>query len=300
MTSPRRYVEPFVGGGAVLTGLLNSGKPAPFLRWAGGKRKLYDEIVKHFHRRGCSAQGISSMLGACGCDQEWTSYLVADVNADLVAAYQAVRDDVDAVVAMLKYWPRRNKEDYYRIRDIYTPIWRDERERRILVGARLIWLNLFSFNGLWRTNSDGKFNVPCDAKRLEQVSMSVVESSLCLASRLLKGVEIIESDFAATLWRCGEGDVVYCDPPYAGTFVAYASGGFDEAAQLRLAKTAKQAVLRGARVVISNSAVAKTIYDDTLSSLPGYRVETVKARRSVSAKGSSRGVVDEILVSVGE
>jgi DNA adenine methylase len=281
-TARRRYVEPFLGGGAVLLGMLQASEPTnpsatPFLRWAGGKRKLYPEIVKRF--------GDVSVVD---------SYLVADVNADLVAAWQAVRNDVEQVAMYLRLYAK-TKEMYYAERDECYP-----GDMVASCGARMIFLNLYSFNGLWRTNKSGDYNVPCDPSRFAKVDIEAVISNLRAVSPILQQrTGILCQDFATTLSGCGDGDIIYCDPPYIGTFTGYSSGGFDEAKQLLLAYSIRMAVERGARVVISNSEAARPIYDHVLAKLPGYRVDVVQARRSVSCKGDGRGVVDEILVSVG-
>lgn len=281
----RRYVEPFLGGGAVLLGLLGERAgletpPSPFLRWAGGKRRLYQEI----RQRLCVA--TASQL----------DFVVADVNVDLIAAWQAVRDsDGEMAIDWLSTnWPRSD-EDYYAVRSMKI-----EPQAVVSRGARQIYLNLFAFNGLNRQNKRGEFNAPCDKARIANVKLDTVATSLRSIAKLLVGVDIVCADFSTTLSRCGDGDVVYCDPPYFGTFTGYSAGGFDEEQQYELAIAVEAAALRGARVVISNSVAAKQLYDDVLSKLPGYRVDVVRARRSVSCRGDGRGVVDEILVTVGE
>lgn len=287
MNAPkRRYVEPFLGGGAVLLGLRNYGESKPFLRWAGGKRRLFgliSERLQPYHVK---------------------DYLVADVNADLVAAWQAVRDSEGEVVRWLRdYWPTCT-DDYYTVRKMTI-----ESDRCMAQGARQIYLNLFAFNGLNRQNKRGEFNAPCDKARIVSVKLDTVAANLRAVSKLLVGVDIVCADFSTTLSRCGDGDVIYVDSPYlpeAATktaFVNYSASSRDWSkpdAHVHVALACADAVERGARVVISNSMAAKPIYDKLLSKLPGYRVDVVRARRSVSCRRDGRGVVDEILVTVGE
>lgn len=103
----RRYVETCLGGGAVLLGLLGVAKEGqiaePFMRWAGGKRKLFGEITKRLHRAGCSCSSVQAPFSSCGCFH-FDTFVAADVNPDLVAAWKAVRDDVEGVVRWLKLW----------------------------------------------------------------------------------------------------------------------------------------------------------------------------------------------------
>lgn len=290
MTTPkRRYVEPFLGGGAVLLDMLRAEDPCspvatPFLRWAGGKRRLSAEIRQRFDDY--------SLVD---------SYLVADVNADLVAAWQAVRDDVEQVAMYLRLYAK-TKEMYYAERsESYPP------DMVASCGARVIFLNLYGFNGLWRTNSDGRYNVPCDPARFAKVDMEAVIANLRAVSTLLRGVDIVCDDFTTTLSRCGEGDVIYVDSPYlpdsTSKFTSYSTSDSDwskPAAHEKVAMCVLDAAQRGARVVVSNSKAALPIYDAVFDGRYPFSVDVVKARRSVSCRGDGRGVVDEILVTVGE
>lgn len=112
-------------------------------------------------------------------------------------------------------------------------------------------------------------------------------------------VRFVCQSYDDALMSANGGDVIYCDPPYVGTFTAYDGGGFNDHLQLDLAVQIRQAVRRGARVVISNSLASRDLYDIALSSLPGYRVDIVTDRRSISRDGAKRGVVEELLISVG-
>ena len=303
-TTRRHYVEPFLGGGAVLLGLKGT---APFLRWAGGKRRLFDEITKRLHRRDCPLSHVSATYSSCGCFH-FDSYLVADVNADLIAAWQAVRDDVESALQWIRRWPR-DAEGFYRIRRVFnlekatTPTnpmsWNH--------GAAVIYLNLFGYCGLWRENAAGELNTPVEHKRFEKVSDAFIEKALRNAAALLQGVDIVAQDFATTLSQCGEGDVAYVDSPYlpddTSKFVSYSASGTDwskPAAHEKVAMCVLDAAQRGARVVVSNSKAALPIYDAVFDGRYPFSVDVVKARRSVSQKAKGRGVVDEILVTVGE
>lgn len=293
MTLSRRYVEPFLGGGAVLLGLCSEANYiagetviTPFVRWAGGKRQLYDTIRQRLRDLGLIS--ASQLLGFYG----------ADVNADLVAAWQSVRDDIEDVIAWLgDHWPA-SPDDYYAVRGLV------EMSTRLDRGARMIYLNLFAFNGLYRVNASGVFNAPCDKGRIVKLKQDDIFLMLRRVSVMLNQMGPLSPDIAnvdaiTTLGQCSEGDVVYCDPPYVDTYTGYSVGGFDDGEQQKLTYAIADAVRRGARVLVSNSLAARQLYDTTLSSLPGYRVDVVSARRSGSGKASGRGVVEELLVSVG-
>jgi DNA adenine methylase len=266
------YIEPFLGGGAVALSLLPS-SPKPFLRWPGGKRKLAANVVE--------------MLGD---DVKVASHLLlADVNEPLIALWRAVCNNPETLLAELRRLPR-TPEGYLRARS-------DSSAKT--TPATTLYLNLFAFNGLQRVNSKGHNNVPCDAARLAKLDLDAVARNVLEVSESLRQrpVDIIAADLEATIARASHGDFVYCDPPYIGTFTGY-SGRFGLDEHVKLWQAAIAATMRGARVVISNSAAALPMYEELARSYGlALVVKHVTARRSIAAKSSSRGDVGEVMVS---
>ena len=262
------YIEPFLGGGAVALSLLPS-SPKPFLRWPGGKRKLAADVVKML---GDGVRAVSHML-------------LTDVNEPLMALWRAVRDDPKGLFGKLLTHPR-TKDYYVNIRSATrTP-------------DITLYLSLFSFNGLQRVNSKGVFNAPpgydLETMDLDNKYQEILAVSAALRQR---PVDIIAADFETTMARASSGDFVYCDPPYIGTFTGY-SGRFGVDEHVKLWQAAVAATMRGARVVISNSAAALPMYEGLARSYGlALVVKHVTARRSIAAKSSSRGDVGEVMVS---
>lgn len=279
-----RYIEPFLGGGAVALGLMGA---EPFLRWAGGKRKLRPEIEKRLHRVGCSSQGLVEVgLSRCGCSA-FADYSLSDSNLHLVQLFKEVRDTPEKLLASLGDL-RRDLAAYATIR---------AQEGRVY-GARTLYLNLFGFNGLWRTNKKGGFNTPPDPKRL--VGLDLV--GVCRAVRLtseamrLQAIFLHHQDFRDALASASRGDVAYCDPPYvpddgvgsASKFVGY-GGGFDAEDHHDVALRGAAAASRGCRVVESNSLAAGPLYEDAAAKYGvDLDVAEVTARTSVGAKSGRR------------
>lgn len=269
------YIEPFLGGGAVALSLLPS-SPKPFLRWPGGKRKLAADVV--------------SMLGLVDNPDR---FILADVNAPLIALWQTVRDDPDQLIADLLKLPR-TPEGYLKVRA-------DGNAKT--TPSTTLYLNLFAFNGLQRVNSKGHNNVPCDAVRLAKLDLDTVARNVLDVSKALNhrpddiiAADIIAADFETTMARASSGDFVYCDPPYIGTFTGY-SGRFDPDEHVKLWQAAITATMRGARVVISNSAVALPLYEGWARDAGlTLEVKHVTAFRSIGAKGASKRTVDEIMI----
>lgn len=286
-------MEVCLGGGAVLLGLRGvavDGEPAePFLRWAGGKRKLFGEIVKRLDPD-CSVMERPS----------FDAYVAADVNPNLVAAWRAVRDDVEEVVRWLKLQPQDTAT--------FAVVRAEEMATETGRGTRAIWLNLHAHGGLWRVNSKGLFNVPPQLDRFVSVDLDAVATKLRRISALIQHVNFSVADFSTTLGDCGDGDVVYCDPPYlpdeTSQFVGYAKGTKKEALALHrnLASLAGAAAQRGARVVVSNSPAAREIFETELRARRGigFTVDTVTAQRSIGVgkSAATKRRVDEILVVV--
>jgi len=163
--------------------------------------------------------------------------------------------------------------------------------------ARMVFLNKTGFNGLYRQNSRGLFNVPF-GKRVRCPMLYDRENILALSARLLH-TEILNEDFESVIDRAGAGDFVYCDPPYeplrpTSSFNAYKAGGFSRSDQIRLRSACLRAAARGASVAVSNSAapfVVDLYAADT--------VHRVLARRAINSKATSRGVIEEVLVRFG-
>jgi len=266
------YIEPFLGGGAVALSLLPS-SPKPFLRWPGGKRKLAADVV-----------------GMLGDDVKAVSHmLLTDVNEPLMALWRAVSSDPETLLAELRSLPR-TPEGYLKVRS-------DSNAKT--TPATTLYLNLFAFNGLQRVNSKGHNNVPCDAVRLAKLDLDAVARNVVEVSKALSAwpVCLTPADFQVSIAAASSGDFVYCDPPYIGTFTGY-SGRFGVDEHVKLWQAAIAATMRGARVVISNSAAALPMYEELARSYGlALVVKHVTARRSIAAKSSSRGDVGEVMVS---
>ena len=266
----------------------------PFLKWAGGKRQLLPHILALVPSRiGTYVEpflGGGALFFALAAQRRFKRAVLGDVNAELINCYTAVRDDVAAVIAKLGRL-RNTPASYYRIR-AQRPDGMDSVAR----AARVIYLNRCGYNGLYRVNSDGIFNVPfgryerpriCDPDRLRA------------AAEALAGVELVCGDFNAVLSggrrRLGADDFVYLDPPYVpisktASFTGYA-GAFSMADQERLAKQLRRLSDKGIAAVLSNSDCAETrrLYD-------GLPAASLPARRAINSVATRRGPVAELLV----
>jgi DNA adenine methylase len=266
--------------------------PKPFLKWAGGKRQLLDKIVPLMPKP-VRGRYIEPFVGGGAvffklAEREWiTRARLADRNQELVAAYTAVRDHLDDVLTELA--KHKNEEaHFYEVRAL------DPRALPVVVAAaRTLYLNRVGFNGLYRVNSKGLFNVPFGRYANPNI---LNESRLRAASRALQIAEIVCEDFGATCADATGDDVVYFDPPYVpltrtASFTAYAQQAFGDAEQARLAETFARVVAAGAFALLSNSDTPRTreLYR-------GWDVRTVAATRRINSKASDRGEINEILV----
>ena len=184
-------------------------EPAPFLKWAGGKRQLLEQFERYFPAPGTYGVYHEPFLGGGAVFFHLlpARAVLSDLNPELVEAYQVVRDDVEGVIRRLRGF-RNEEEFYYEVRgrdpQALTP------PERV---ARMLYLNRTCFNGLYRLNSSGRFNVPFGRYRLPRICQT---ASLRAASRALAGVELRVQPFEAVLDSAQPGDLVYLDPPYQG------------------------------------------------------------------------------------
>jgi DNA adenine methylase len=266
----------------------------PIVKWAGGKSKLVPELLAripgHVHTYAEPFAGGAALFFALASDpgRSFDRAVLADRNEDLVACYRAVKNDVSALIDALSAY-RHDKDEFYRVR-AEDPAGKSDVER----GARLIYLNRTCFNGLWRVNASGKFNVPFGRYENPRI---VDREGLVLASSALSRAEIVQADFEAIARDLGPGDFAYFDPPYVPTsktasFTAYAADGFGPDDQQRLARVLGELRDKGAFAMLSNADTpeARALYAD-------FSVERVRAPRAINSNAKKRGEVSELLVT---
>lgn len=264
------------------TSQLNSSHP-PLMKWAGGKRRILQHILPHLDAGGRYFEPFVGG-GAVFFAHSHSRSIVADMNPDVTNCYRQIRTNVDGLLLCLGSF-RNTERDYYKIRE-----W--EPQDKIERAARLLYLARLSFNGIYRQNKLGKFNVPYGQK----THLSVMdESHLRGANVLLKHVTIRTGDFQSTAGDAKAGDTIYFDPPYTvahnnNGFVKYNSRIFSWEDQRRLASFAQELAAKGCRVVVSNADHPSI--DELYRPFKRFSIE----RRSVIAAASVfRKIISEAL-----
>ncbi|EMZ2674580.1 Dam family site-specific DNA-(adenine-N6)-methyltransferase [Salmonella enterica] len=267
----------------------------PFLKWAGGKYSLLPELDRLIP---AGKRLIEPFVGGGSVflnSDKHEYFLLADINADLINLYQMLAVVPDSVIAeaMKAFRHLNDAENYTVIREAFNAQKLNATER----AAAFLYLNRHCFNGLMRYNLDGFFNVGWGKYKApyfpeEEIRAFRLKSHACV---------FMTAGFERTLRLAGDGDVVYCDPPYEpmpGTagFTSYASGGFSWDSQVALAESCVAAHQRGAKVFISNSTAPRVI---ELYERHGFTLHRVNARRSISSKGSTRETANDIVASLG-
>lgn len=264
----------------------------PFLKWAGGKGQLLRELrafvpasFGRYHE--AFLGGGALFFGIADRVSTKKRPRLSDVNAELISCYQVVRDDVEGLIRALSRHPY-DKEHFYAVR-AQDPKALSPTER----AARTIFLNRTGYNGLYRVNSRGQFNVPF-GRYTNPVVCNAPNLRAC--SRALAGARLEVADFSACLRHAQRGDLVYFDPPYVpvsetATFTSYIPGGFGWEQQQQLADTFRQLAREGVFVMLSNSDTPelRALYRD-------FRVESVKARRAINSRADRRGQIGEVVV----
>lgn len=257
----------------------------PFLKWAGGKRALTGHISRLSPDFGGTYWepflGGGAVFLAMSASLEATR--LSDINAQLILTYAMVRDRTSEVIDRLLEHAsfHDDREYYYEIRD------QQDLSDPIEVAARFIYLNKTCYNGLYRVNKKGDFNVPrgnyakpniCDKDNLFAVSQTLQKVDL-----KVKTFEKLEPQ---------RDDFIYCDPPYHGTFTDYSHNGFDDEDQIRLRDCADSWTNLGAFVMISNADTPfiRAIYE-------GFTFNRVMAPRSINSNGNGRSAVAELIIT---
>lgn len=264
---------------------------APFLKWAGGKSRLLKQYAPYFPPQDRVRRYYEPFIGSAAVffHLQPANACLSDANEKLVEVYQVVQQDVEALIKVLERH-KNDREYYYQIRG-QNPAKLSPVER----AARLIFLNRTCYNGLYRENRKGEFNVPfgryknptiCDRRRLRKASIG------------LQGVELQVADFSYSVAQASAGDFVYFDPPYVplsstSNFTSYNRFGFGLEDQRRLAETIHQLTSRGCKVMLSNSDVPLV---HELYGSRGYRFISIQARRNINSKAERRGAITELLI----
>ncbi|MEH2068539.1 MAG: DNA adenine methylase [Nostoc sp.] len=265
--------------------------PRPFLKWAGGKTKLIQQYIPYFPKHYQTYYEPFLGGGAVFFYLQPNTAILTDINAELVNTYCCVRDSVDELILLLKeHKKRHNRDYYYNVRN-------NSNGTNLEKAARLIYLNKTCFNGLYRVNSQGNFNVPLG--RYENPNICP-ENLLKLASTVLSQVEIHQADFTEVLNHAtSSDDFVFFDPPYhpisdSSYFTAYNQNCFTKKDQELLRDTCAELASRGVKVMVCNSdsEFIRKIYTDI-----NFETHTIKAARSINSNSKNRGMIDELLIT---
>ena len=269
----------------------------PILKWAGGKRQLLSEITGLFPTSYEAYHEPFVGGGAVFFDLNPPAGTINDLNARLMRFYEVVRDHPDALIEENK--THEHAEEYYyqartEFNDLRThsPLTTDERIRE---ASLLLYLNRTCFNGLYRENSDGEFNVSFG--RYTNPDW-VQDQRIRQASRTLQDTALFNTDFKYVLAEATSGDLVYFDPPYepvskTADFNSYQAEGFDREDQRRLRDVAVELAAQDVAVVISNSPPVTELYEGH----EAFAVTYVDAVRAINSDASSRGEVAEVLIT---
>lgn len=268
----------------------------PFLKWAGGKTQLLPQLAQFYPTAGSVERYIEPFLGSGAVFFHVMAVvkpkraLLWDNNRELVDTFKAVRDDVEDVIQLLQGHERKHSKHS----KAYFLAMRTRLPRKLSeVAARLIYLNKTCFNGLYRVNSKGDFNVPFG--RYPKPSILNVEG-LRRAHDALAGVEVEHEDFKMLLVEAQKGDFIYFDPPYhprstTAYFTSYTKDAFTEKDQRALAKVYRELDKRGCMLMLSNSymPLIRELYE-------GFQIKQVSARRNINSQGEKRGPIRELVI----
>ena len=262
-------------------------KHRSFLKWAGGKFRLMDEINRLLpKRKSCLVEPFVG-AGSVFLNTQFERYILADINPDLINLFNTVKNDVDAYIHALKpifFHPDANTADYYYARRDDFNASSDAFERSVL----FVYLNRFGFNGLCRYNSKNEFNVPFGSYKTHHFP----EAELRFFAEKAQSAVFICQDFHRTFEQADEHCVIYCDPPYAplkqdSNFTNYAGNGFSLQEQKALAELAKQSPQP---VLISNhdTPFTREIYQ-------GAKCRKLRVQRTISQSPKKRLKVGELI-----
>lgn len=286
----------------------------PFVKWAGGKTQLLDEVKKTLPQDLCSRKSFTYIEPFVGGGavlfwmlQEYSNIervIINDINAELICTYRTIRDDVHSLIAILEelQWryiclgDEERKDFYVKKRKVFN----SRSESDVEKAALFIFLNKTCFNGLYRVNSRGEFNVPHGKYANPKICD---KDNLIAVSSLLQKVEILCGDFAETEKFARRNTLYYLDPPYkpitsTSSFTSYSKEGFGDIEQIRLRDFCTRISDGGAQFIVSNSDPKEESGESFFEQIYySFKVKRVYANRFINANPNNRGVVSEVMIS---
>lgn len=290
MTRPPKFHAPLEGDfDSVLSAIANENKPTeqtlsvhPFLKWVGGKRSILPELLKRMPKNYHSYYEPFLGGGALYFAVQPEYAYLSDANFHLIITFKAVRNDVEGLIRFLKVHASRHSKEYYL--NARNRLFKEKNPTKI--ASLLIYLNKTCYNGLYRVNKTGQFNVPIGDYKDPAI---LDEKNLRNASKLLQGADIYQQDFSQV--PIIKNAFYYIDPPYHKTYDGYNENGFGEKEHAELAKFCHEIDKKGGYFLVSNSntSFVRNIYK-------GYTIERVSASRFVSCKAHQRGKTNELII----
>ena len=272
-------------------------KGKPFVKWAGGKRQVINELLKYVPDEFDTYYEPFVGGGALLFELSPKKAVINDSNEELMNVYNVLcnEEKFKKMCNLLNsYETKHSEEFYYNIRNKDRSKTAFNRLSDYTMAARTIYLNKACFNGLYRVNSKNEFNVPFGKK----THVNTYEgSNLITVSNYLtmNDVKILSVDFEEAVKDAKKGDFVYFDPPYDSdtkSFTSYTETGFDKSEQTRLARVFKELDKKGVYVMLSNhsTVLVNELYKD-------YHIYTIEAKRNINANGKKRGKVEELIIT---
>ena len=273
-------------------------EPKPFVKWVGGKRQLMQDLENNFPKQFTTYHepflGGGAVMFNLLTKKPQLSCNVSDFNSDLILAYVTIRDKLEKLIESLE---NRSKNYHKNSTEYYYEVRKQEPKQQIEKVSRLLFLNKTCFNGLYRVNKKGQFNVPLGRYTNPNI---VNKENLTAVSKILqsKKIKISCRDFEAVLGDAKKGDLVYFDPPYqpvssTANFTSYTHRDFTEDDLERLAKLADQLHSKGCYVLLSNSN-SKTVKD--FFSKKYWKISSINVNRAINSNAQKRTGHKEIII----
>ena len=289
----------------------------PFIKWVGGKGQLLSEINKlypielgkNINKYAEIFLGGGAVLFDILSKYKLDEVYISDKNLELINTYKSIRDNVDILIKSLKemeeqYIPLNNEDRkiyYYEKREEYNSLKINSEMNNIEKAILFIFLNKTCFNGLYRVNKKGKFNVPMGAYKKPKICD---EENLKNVSLTLRNVKIVYADYRESEKFIDDKTFVYIDPPYrplniTSSFTSYTENDFNDKEQIELAEYINVLNKKGAKIVISNSDPKNNDIDDNFFDklYKNYNINRVKATRMLNSNASLRGAINELLIT---